>query len=194
MNTNTQEEDKSYQFIHKQENVFGYRDDEKMKGECIRSPKRGITFVKIYNPYTSNGLFLHYNHRTKYMRFNCRFYKAPMLPKMFENIKTHILELPLLTAFNVYKKALKRNKITEDREIYCIIYNYGKKYDYIIKILKKECFFLYLEFNQGEYKHFRLALKGKSKELKIEELEEPKSLLKPEMTQKEIRELQDKIL
>lgn len=145
------------------ENIFGLGEDEKLKTELWYSPKKGLTFVKVYNPYTSKGLYLATNNRTKYVCFDCRFYKAPNLPETFEVFKTHVLELPVYTAFQKLKALIKSHQIMENIPIYLVIQRTGK-YKFDIKRLTSDDFFFALNNNQ-HYKN----LPAYTEELKVTE-------------------------
>ena len=120
--------------------IFGLGDEEKLKTELWYSPKKGLTLVKIYNPYTSKGLFMASNNRTKYVCFDCRFYKAQKIPENFEVFKSHILELPIYTAFQELKHLIKKHQIMQDIHLYVAIYRAGK-YKFKIKRLNQNQFY-----------------------------------------------------
>ena len=138
--------------INQVRDILSLGEIEKMQQQLWRSPKKGKTFVKVYNPFSSNGIFLHENKRTKYVCFNVRFYSAPKLPKNFDAYKEHILELPLYTAFPVYKQLIKRNEILDDEmPIYLVITGISR-YEFSMRMLEKDNFFKELKKHDPYYK------------------------------------------
>lgn len=147
--------------IMEPESIFGYGDEEKMKSELWLSPKIGVTFVKLYNPFTSKGMYLHRNGRTKYVCFDCRFYKAPKLPEVFESFKSHVLELPVYTAFQKLKKIVKDSCIKQNIPFYIVIHR-TNRYKFYMKRLTKDDFYFSI-LNDTSFKD----LPAYSEEIKI---------------------------
>lgn len=131
------------------------------------SPRIGFTFVEIFNPWTSSGLRIHQDFRTKYVCFNCKLHYIPDSDGQYKLYKAHRLEIPLRTCFRKYKEQIIFKGITEDVTVYCLVYR-EEKFKYHIRFVPKQAFFEYLENSMQNQPLLRELIKGERTDILLE--------------------------